>query len=191
MARRQAAEHEPLIIDRAAAAEIPSEQAVREWAHGRRGFISSVMAELQSERKAAATAIRNIGAVPIMFETFGGRDADPEDAYLGEVETADIYIGIIGRKYGRPLKSRYSATHTEYLHAEKSGLRIGIWCLDVHALQPLHERARDDPQDRRPGAALVIGLESCGTIPQIPSVHAAARQRWPRSLPCRRQIQKA
>jgi len=132
MARRQAAKHEPLIIDRAAAAEIPSEQAVREWAHGRRGFISSVMAELQSERKAAATAIRNIGAVPIMFETFGGRDADPEDAYLGEVETADIYIGIIGRKYGRPLKSRYSATHTEYLYAEKSGLRIGIWCLDVH-----------------------------------------------------------
>jgi hypothetical protein len=132
MARRQAAEHEALIIDRAAAAEIPSEQAVREWAHGRRGFISSVMAELQSERKAAATAIRNIGAVPIMFETFGGRDADSEDAYLGEVETADIYIGIIGRKYGRPLKTRYSATHTEYLHAEKSGLRIGIWCLDVH-----------------------------------------------------------
>ena len=132
MARRQAAEDESLIIDRAAAAEIPSELAVREWAHGRRGFISSVMAELQSERKAAATAIRNIGAAPIMFETFGGRDADPEDAYLGEVETADIYIGIIGRKYGRPLKTRYSATHTEYLHAEKSGLRIGIWCLDVN-----------------------------------------------------------
>jgi len=42
MARRQAAEHEPLIIDRAAAAEIPSEQAVREWAHGRRGFISGL-----------------------------------------------------------------------------------------------------------------------------------------------------
>jgi hypothetical protein len=132
MAKRQAAEHESLIIDRAAAAEIPSEQAVREWAHGRRGFVSSVMAELQSERKAAATAIRNIGAAPIMFETFGGRDADPEDAYLGEVETADIYIGIIGRKYGRPLTTRYSATHTEYLHAEKSGLRIAVWCLDAH-----------------------------------------------------------
>ena len=25
-----------------------------------------------------------------------------------------------------------SATHTEYLHAEKSGLRIAAWCLDVH-----------------------------------------------------------
>lgn len=131
MARPQAAERESLIIDRAAAAEIPSEQAVREWAHGKRGFISSVMGELPSERQAAATAIRNIGAAPIMFETFCGRDADPEDAYLGEVETADIYIGIIGGKYGRPLKTRYSATHREYLHAEQSGLRIAVWCLDL------------------------------------------------------------
>jgi Domain of unknown function (DUF4062) len=130
--RRQEAERESLIIDRAAAAEILSEQTVREWAHGKRGFISSVMVELQPERKAAATAIRNVGAAPIMFETFGGRDADPEQAYLGEVEIADIYIGIIGRKYGRPLKTRYSATHTEYLHAEKSGLRIAVWCLDAH-----------------------------------------------------------
>jgi hypothetical protein len=132
MARRQAAERESLIIDRGAAAEIPSEQAVREWARGKRGFISSVMAELEAERKAAAAAIRNICAAPIMFETFGGRDADPQDAYLGELETADIYIGIIGRTYGRPLRTRYSATHTEYLHAEKSGLRVAVWCLDAN-----------------------------------------------------------
>lgn len=103
MAPRQLNEPEPLIVDRAAAAEIPSPQAVTEWAQGRRGFISSVMTELQPEPKAAVAAIREVGATPIMFETFGARDADPEDAYLGEVETADIYIGIIGRKYGRPI----------------------------------------------------------------------------------------
>jgi hypothetical protein len=131
MPRRQAEEQAPLIIDRAAAAEIPSEESTRDWARDKRCFISSVMAELQSEREAAKAAVRRIGAVPIMFETFGGRDADPEDAYLGEVETSDIYIGIIGRKYGRPLKTRYSATYTEYLHAEKSGLRIAVWCLDT------------------------------------------------------------
>lgn len=36
-----------------------------------------------------------------MFELFGGRDADPEDAYLGEVEAADIYIRTLGRPYGK------------------------------------------------------------------------------------------
>lgn len=54
------------------------------------------MSELPAERKAAATAIRAIGARPVMFEQFAGRDADPEQAYLSEVETSDIYVGILG-----------------------------------------------------------------------------------------------
>jgi hypothetical protein len=87
------------------------------------------MSELPSERKAAADAMRAIGGTPVMFEQFGGRDADPEAAYLAELETSDVYIGILGRRYGKPLPSRFSATHTEYLHAEKRGLRIAAWCL--------------------------------------------------------------
>lgn len=79
---RHNTEAEPLIIDRAAAAEIPSTDAVRDWARTKRAFISSVMSELPEERKAAAAAVRAIGARPVLFEQFGGRDADPEDAYL-------------------------------------------------------------------------------------------------------------
>jgi hypothetical protein len=37
-------------------------------------------------------------------------------AYLSEVETSDIYVGILGKHYGKPLPSRFSATHSEYLH---------------------------------------------------------------------------
>jgi hypothetical protein len=129
MRNRSEAEQEPLVVDRAAAAEIPSLEAVREWAHGKRAFISSVMSELLAERQAVAEAVRAIGVTPVMFEQFGGRDADPEDAYLSEVETSDIYLGILGRRYGKPLPSRFSATHTEYLHAEKRGLRLAVWCL--------------------------------------------------------------
>ena len=114
MARRSTQNtEEPLIIDRAAAAEIPSPEAVREWGHGKRAFISSVMEELTNERQAAATAVRTANVLPIKFEQFGGRDADAENAYLGEVETSDIYIGILGRRYGKPLPTRFSATHTE------------------------------------------------------------------------------
>jgi hypothetical protein len=127
--RRQTTESEPLIIDRAAAAEIPSVDATREWAREKRVFISSVMSELALERKAAAAAVRAVGARAVMFEQFGGRDADPEDAYLSEVETSDVYIGILGRRYGKPLPSRFSATHAEYLHAEKQGLRLAAWTL--------------------------------------------------------------
>jgi hypothetical protein len=92
---------EPLIVDRAAAAEIPSADAVREWGHGKRAFISSVMSELPPERQAAATAVRTANVLPIMFEQFGGRDADPENAYLGEVETSDIYCAATIRSAAR------------------------------------------------------------------------------------------
>src|SRR5512147_433229 len=103
MTQHRPSAEEHLLIDRAAAAEIPSSDAVREWGRGKRAFISSVMAEFQEERQAAATAVRTVNMLPVMFEQFGGRDADPEDAYLGEVGASEIYIGILGRRYGRPL----------------------------------------------------------------------------------------
>ena len=85
------------------------------------------MGQMEEERKAVAAAIDEVGAIPVWFEAFGGRDDDPEDAYLSEVASSDIYVGILGRRYGRPLKSRYSATHAEYLAAVDQGLRISIW----------------------------------------------------------------
>ena len=46
----QGDERDTLLIDRAAAAEVPGEDSVREWARDKRAFISSVMEELrQSE----------------------------------------------------------------------------------------------------------------------------------------------
>lgn len=124
---RRSDQSAPLLIDRAAAAELPSPDGVREWAREKRAFISSVMTELAAERQAAAAGVRAVGLRAIMFEEFGGRDADPEEAYLAEVEGSDIYIGILGARYGKPLKSRFSATHAEYLHAEKHALRMAVW----------------------------------------------------------------
>src|SRR5271163_4613942 len=125
--RRNSDQDEKLLIDRAAAAELPAVDAVREWAREKRAFVSSVMTELAEERRAVAAGVRAVGLRPVMFEEFGGRDADPESAYLSEVEGSDIYIGILGKRYGKPLKTRFSATHTEYLYAEKHALRIAVW----------------------------------------------------------------
>jgi hypothetical protein len=131
MPRRSEETAEPLLIDRAAAAELPSAESIREWAREKRAFISSVMSELAEERRAVAASIREEGLRAVMFEEFGGRDADPQDAYVAEVEGADIFIGILGKIYGNPLKTRFSATHTEYLHAERNSLRIAMWASDT------------------------------------------------------------
>jgi hypothetical protein len=127
MRREPGNQAEPLLIDRAAAAELPSPESVREWAREKRAFISSVMGELGPERQAVAAGIRSVGLRAVLFEEFGGRDADPEGAYLAEVEGSDIYVGILGRRYGKSLKTRYSATHAEYLHAAEHALRMAIW----------------------------------------------------------------
>lgn len=118
-----------LLVDRTSAAEPLGAVSVREWAEDKRVFISSVMSELHDERMAAARAIRSLGAKPVLFEDFGGRDSDPEQAYLSEVESSNIYLGIVGRRYGKMSANRFSATHAEYLHAEKNGLRIASWAL--------------------------------------------------------------
>lgn len=125
----QSNDRDSLLIDRGAAATVPPEEAIREWARDKRVFISSVMVELRAERASVRDAVRSLGARPVMFEEFGGRDANPEDAYLGEVETSQIYVGILGRRYGTLLRTRFSATHTEFRHAEKQGLRIAVWAL--------------------------------------------------------------
>ena len=117
-----------LLIDLRSRAARPSTQDVDVWASQQRVFISSVMHELAEERKAVAQAVRSLGAAPIWFEEFGARDADAEDAYLGEVRSSTIYIGILGHGYGKVLKpSRLSATHAEYRTAEREGLRVCVW----------------------------------------------------------------
>lgn len=122
---------EPLMIDLAAAAELPSSNEIHHWARDQRIFISSVMDELKTERKAVAESIRRLGAEPVWFEEFGGRDADPNDAYTAEVASSTVYVGVLGQRYGRLLPTRFSATHTEYLFAEEHGLRISVYPLDV------------------------------------------------------------
>jgi hypothetical protein len=115
----------PLAVDTAAAAARPTADAVRGWAAEQRVFVSSVMGGMRAEREAAVRAIEALGAEPVWFEGFGGRDDDAEVAYLSEVATSTVYVGVLGREYGRIQKTtRRSATHDEYREAERLGLRI-------------------------------------------------------------------
>lgn len=129
--RHEEEESEALIIDEPALAEMPTDDEIRQWARSQRVFVSSVMEELVAERTAVAETIRALGAEPVLFEEFGGRDDDPNQAYLSEVASSHVYIGILARRYGRLLPTRFSATHTEYRHAEEKGLRIAVWVADV------------------------------------------------------------
>ena len=119
---------ESLIVDLAAPQPV-GESELRAWAADQRVFISSVMGGMTEERLAVAQAVDRIGATPVWFERFGGRDDDPEEAFLAEVARSDVYVGVLGERYGTPLRSGYSATHAEYREAIERGLRMCVWAL--------------------------------------------------------------
>lgn len=118
--------HESLLVDLSPAPPV-DDAAVRAWAGSQTVFVSSVIVGMDRERIAAGEAAERLGALAQLFERFGGRDDDPEDAYLGGVAASDVYLGLLGPRYGKPLKSGYSATHAEYNEAVQRGLRVSVW----------------------------------------------------------------
>lgn len=115
-------------IDQSGTAPRPDPASFTSWASDQRVFISSTMGALTPLRRSLASAIADLGAHPVWFEEFGGRDDDAEVAYLGEVATSTIYLGILGREYGRIDKAhRLSATHAEYREAERLGVPVSVW----------------------------------------------------------------
>jgi hypothetical protein len=122
---------ESVVLDFSSAQAL-SDADTRSWAADQRVFVSSVMDGMTVERGAVADAVEELGATPVLFERFGGRDDDPEAAYLSEVATSDLYVGILGERYGRPLPNGYSATHAEYREALRRGVRVSVWVSDEH-----------------------------------------------------------
>lgn len=118
-----------LLVDQRSASLAASKQDVRAWASGRRVFVSSLITDMPAERSAARTAIETVGATPVMFEDLGPQDVSAEQAYLAGVRSSDVYVGMWGTRYGVRMPDGYSATHAEFLEAERNGLRL---CLFVH-----------------------------------------------------------
>src|SRR6188472_3412387 len=65
-----------------------------------RVFVSSSLAELADERRAAARAISALRLVPVMFEQ-GARPHPPRDVYRAYLAQSDVFIGLYWQRYGR------------------------------------------------------------------------------------------
>ena len=94
-----------------------------------RVFVSSVQDELINERTAILELIntdsflsRNVEG--ILFEHQPACTLPAEDAYLKDLETCDVYLGILGFQYGRPGDDGLSPTHREYIKAKEIGLPV-------------------------------------------------------------------
>ena len=116
----------PITVDRSPPEPLTSTE-LRAWMSGQTVFVSSVIAGMTDEREAARGAVEDLAGRVLLFERLGGRDDDAQTAYTAGVRSADIYVGLLGERYGKPELTGYSATHTEYDEAIKEGLRISVW----------------------------------------------------------------
>jgi len=105
-----------LLLDMVSPLPAFDEPELRQWASGKRIFISSTMRDLQEERQQAATTIRSLGAIARFFEGFSS-PSGPQGIYVPEVARADAVVLILGERYGEPVPTdtrARSATHIEY-----------------------------------------------------------------------------
>jgi hypothetical protein len=90
-------------------------------------FISSVQKEFAAERKALAGYLSADPLLRRFFETFlferdiPASDRRPDQVYLDEVRTCDLYLGLFGNDYGLENKDGFSPTHLEYNEATRLG----------------------------------------------------------------------
>ena len=87
-------------------------------------FISSVQSEFEAERKALANFLRADALLskffePFLFEELPAIDKSVQQVYLNEVESSQIYLGIIGKKYGYRDSEGVSPTEREYDEASR------------------------------------------------------------------------
>lgn len=88
-------------------------------------FISSTITDMPTERKAALKAVAKVGGFPVMSEyTMEAQSIDSLTACLSKVAESDIYVLILGGRYGWQPEGKESITELEYQTALKFSIPI-------------------------------------------------------------------
>ena len=88
-------------------------------------FISSTVMDLTNERTAAYNAVNKVGGFPVMSEkTIEAQSTDSLIACLGKVMESDIYVLILGGRYGWQPEGKESITELEYRTAKDCNIPI-------------------------------------------------------------------
>ena len=108
-------------------------------------FISSVQSEFAEERARLVDYIRKDALLGIFFEPFifeqtHACDNTPQGVYLKEVRECDIYLGLLGRRFGHEMDTGVSATESEYDLATQLGKTRLVF---------IKEGGRREPKERR------------------------------------------
>ncbi|MFJ6199889.1 DUF4062 domain-containing protein [Micromonospora sp. NPDC092111] len=105
-----------------------------------RVFISSVRRELEEERDALPGLISALGHTPVRFEDFTAQTSPSREACLKGVASAEVYVLILGPRYGDPLPDTgQSPTHDEWIAAKAAGMPRLVYRKLGVTLEPAQE----------------------------------------------------
>jgi DNA polymerase III delta prime subunit len=103
-----------------------------------RVFVSSTWLDLQPERKALMEALNRMEEMRFVgMEFFGNRPDDTHDASIDQVDLCEVFVGIIGHRYGSGI------TEAEYRRARALNLPCFVYFKRGTATSP--EQTDNDP----------------------------------------------
>lgn len=109
-------------------------------------FISSVTYQLSEERQALKRLLQVVPPYePLLFEDFTARNLAPRDACLAGVDECDVYVLLLGPRYGQPLPdSGLAPTEEEFTRARRSNKPILVFVKDSDETDEPSQRAFKD-----------------------------------------------
>ena len=110
-------------------------------------FISSVQSEFSQERQLVFDFIRNDELMgqyfePFIFEQIAAQDSNPRQLYLDEASSCQVYLLLMGKRYGNILPDGISPTEKEYQAAgEGNAWRVAL-------ISDLDGQQREEAEER-------------------------------------------
>jgi hypothetical protein len=112
-----------LILDRSAVPTPIDDGQFRAWMSHHRIFVSSLMdGEMTPFRSAVRSWILEWDGHPVMWEEITPQDERPQTAFIYGVNQSDVFVLLLGTRYGIPDASGYSPTHQEANQAKVRGI---------------------------------------------------------------------
>ncbi|HKH49466.1 MAG TPA: DUF4062 domain-containing protein [Thermoanaerobaculia bacterium] len=146
-------------------------------------FLSSTSLDLREHRAEVHKALLDAGYHPVGMENFAAQPVEPTSASLGEVRTADVFVGIYAWRYGFvPEGSSVSITELEYDEARRLDRPCLCFVVDETAPWPEDFREKGSGADRLRALKVRLDRELTRTTFITPENLAirvlASLQRW-------------